>query len=112
MSTRAFSSRQSIDEGTDWNQLAPPVAADGVTLGSGSNWAINSPVGSGFVITPPTIPVPPGNVPPQLKVPLKSPLRSAAVGTQAWRVLPRISLFHSWLQKKKALSFLIGPPRW
>src|SRR6266481_6889230 len=41
---------------------------------------------------------------------LKFPACSAAVGTVAVRALPRSSRFHSWLQKKNSLSFMIGPP--
>src|SRR5690348_12518142 len=40
---------------------------------------------------------------------LKSPLRSAAVGTQVETRLPRLSLFHSSFHQKKSLSFLTGP---
>src|SRR5260370_31961850 len=40
----------------------------------------------------------------------KSPVSSAAVGTQWWCTLPRLSRFHSSDQKKYTLSFLTGPP--
>src|ERR1700688_1063061 len=40
----------------------------------------------------------------------KFPPFSATVGTRALLVVPEICLFHSWDQKKKTLSFLIGPP--
>src|ERR1700693_920754 len=40
----------------------------------------------------------------------KFPPFSATVGTRALLVVPEICLFHSWDQKKKILSFLIGPP--
>src|SRR5580698_8387383 len=40
----------------------------------------------------------------------KSPVRSAAVGTQALTCRPLISWFHSWLQKKNSLSLRMGPP--
>src|SRR5882672_11454849 len=42
---------------------------------------------------------------------LKSPFRSCADGTKSWRTAPRLSTFHSSDQKKKTLSFTIGPPR-
>src|SRR6266853_6434127 len=41
----------------------------------------------------------------------KSPAFSATVGTRAVGVSPSIILFHSCDQKKKILSFLIGPPK-
>src|SRR5205807_4436127 len=50
-------------------------------------------------------------VSPQVIPPEKSPLSSAALGTQPVRGTPRTSLFHSWLQKKNSLSFFTGPPR-
>ena len=43
--------------------------------------------------------------------PLKSPARSAAVGTKAVRVRPRFSRFHSWETKKWSLSLMSGPPK-
>ena len=42
--------------------------------------------------------------------PLKSPARSAAVGTKVARVRPRFSRFHSCEAKKCSLSLMIGPP--
>ncbi len=42
--------------------------------------------------------------------PLKSPVRSAAVGTNAERVMPRVSLLHSSEKKNCTLSLTIGPP--
>jgi len=41
--------------------------------------------------------------------PLKSPLRSARVGTVPERTVPRFSRFHSCERKKCSLSFMIGP---
>ena len=41
---------------------------------------------------------------------LKSPLRSAWVGTSAERAMPRSSRFHSAEAKKWSLSLTIGPP--
>src|SRR5690349_25023042 len=40
----------------------------------------------------------------------KSPLRSFIVGTWLERTSPSMRRFHSCDQKKKILSFLIGPP--
>src|ERR1700730_3633598 len=40
----------------------------------------------------------------------KSPVLSRGVGTRPELTLPVICRFHSWDQKKKILSFLIGPP--
>ncbi len=42
--------------------------------------------------------------------PLKSPVRSAAEGTNALRVSPRFSRFHSCEKKKWSLSLMMGPP--
>src|SRR4026209_68075 len=51
-----------------------------------------------------------GDEQPPMLGPLKSPLRSASVGTNAARAVPRCSCFHSALPKKCSLSFMIGPP--
>jgi hypothetical protein len=45
-----------------------------------------------------------------IRGPLKSPFRSASVGTSAARAVPRSSRFHSRLPKKCSLSRTIGPP--
>ena len=50
-------------------------------------------------------------VQPEIPGPLKSPARSAAVGTNAARTVPRSSRFHSWEAKKCSLSLMMGPPR-
>ena len=47
---------------------------------------------------------------PAMGGPLKSPPRSAAVGTNAARAVPRSSRLNSRLPKKCSLSFMIGPP--
>ena len=49
-------------------------------------------------------------VQPEMPAPLKSPARSAAVGTNAARTVPRSSRFHSWEAKKCSLSLMMGPP--
>ena len=51
-----------------------------------------------------------GEEQPAMVGPLKSPARSAAVGTNALRVRPRFSRFHSWEKKKWSLSLMMGPP--
>src|SRR5262249_50187649 len=108
-SARAFSCLQSILEPTDWTQFFPLTAV--VRFGSGKSCATRRPAGLGLAILKIRAPEigSVGGVAPQLTE-VKSPDRSAAVGTQAVRVCPRISLFHSWLQKKKSLSFRTGPP--
>ena len=47
---------------------------------------------------------------PSIRGPLKSPLRSASVGTNAVRAVPRSSMFHSSEPKKNSLSLMNGPP--
>src|SRR5574338_258727 len=42
---------------------------------------------------------------------LKSPLRSASVGTNCVRTVPRFSRFHSADPKKCSLSLIRGPPK-
>ena len=47
---------------------------------------------------------------PAIRAPLKSPLRSASVGTNAVRAVPRSSRFHSRFPKKCSVSLMTGPP--
>src|ERR1700730_2017902 len=84
----------------------------GITLG-----VANPKVGLfgslGFVVRDGSVRPPTGkplNLAGQAAVWLKSPAFSASVGTRAVLVVPEICLFHSSEKKKKALSFLIGPP--
>src|SRR3954453_251494 len=111
-STRADSSRQKVISGFDAVKLSAPdwkfgrgkyVVSSSAAFGSillpgmmfpGKGWPV-----SGSVITR------------SGRSALKSPLRCASVATVAVRV-PLLSMIrlHSWDQKKKSFSFIIGPP--
>src|ERR1700730_115277 len=59
-------------------------------------------------VSPPT--GKPLNLAGQAAISLKSPPFSATVGTRWVLVAASFCLFHSWDQKKKTLSFFMGPP--
>src|SRR5262245_1555624 len=106
-STRALSCRQSTGVSTASSQLLqePPV---GVVLGSDMSAIIARPPGlmrfAGMMSPGKRWPVRGsiglGGEQPAMPGPLKSPLRSASVGTNAWRTSLRRSLFHS-IEKKE-----------
>src|ERR1019366_1110585 len=101
---RMLNCDQSIGVFNEALQSAPP--ANGVAkFGKGSHFNSVMAAGSimpgrkvygvaGFAAPAATRPV--GLASPQVGL-LKSPPTSAAEGTHDWRVIPRISLFHSWL---------------
>src|SRR5690349_11558884 len=123
MSPRAFSSRQGVGVLSDFVQLlfahGSEIVGTGYCVISKRPCVVRRDCGitSGTFGPPaPTVKGPPGSpgfgsVKPaegkkeQLAIWLKSPVRSAMVGTWPVRTIPSIRLFHSWDQKKKILSF-------
>src|SRR5690348_12109801 len=102
---------QSIGVVNDVTQLLQLPDA-GVVFGSGYSFTNNSPPllrrSAGILLPGNACPVSgssgTGGVQPAIGGPLKSPARSAAVGTKADRTLPRRSIFHSSDAKKNSLS--------
>src|SRR5712692_3627693 len=78
---------------------ARPKALPSAGLGS-----LSPAFGKPALLKPPLLPG-------QAAIALKSPTRSPAVGTWPLRARPSMRLFHSSDQKKKTLSFLMGPPK-